>query len=188
MEQFIYNETTIDNETTTDTETITDNESIESDFMYYDESDEIYETEQHLQRDETNEEINGKYFIGCYKYIPRENILLFVNRIHPHTFMKYNEENISNYFFHYSGIPMVKKPSLEILKLHILPDNTHIAIVKTYYIRIIQRCWKKVFKNREQYRYYRMGLNTIRDCEIGKRPTKYSNPGINGMLQNHFTK
>lgn len=156
----------------------TDMESIvsETDFIEL-----LYSDEEHGQIELSSEEIDKKYFVATYKYIPEENNLLFVNRILPSTFFKYDKHVISRYFFWYSGMPMVKNPPVEIIQLHVLPDFTYVAVVKTYYIKIIQRAWKKIYRERQSYIYKRMILGTMRDYEIGKRSCNYSFPSIKNI-------
>lgn len=175
-----------DSSTDYDSDT-TDTESIETDIIYLeDETDEVYEREEELYVERSSDELNGKYFIGCYKYEPQENILLFVNRVHPTTFMNFSGQTISKYFFWYSGIPIQKNPSIEIIQLHVLPDDTYVAVVKTSYIKIIQRAWKKVYKQRQEYIHKRMFLETIRNYEIGKRTCQHSFQGLYGLLINNY--
>jgi hypothetical protein len=104
-----------------------------------------------------------------------------VNKIHPTTFYKYNGTLISKYFFWYSGIFMPKYPTVDILQLQVLPDDTYLAVVKTFWIKIIQRSWKKIYKQRQQYIYNRMCLGTFYHYAIGKK-TGPSFPGLRGML------
>jgi len=176
-----------DSSTEYDTDT-TDTETVEEDEIIYldNEEDEVADIEEQLYREETSEQLNGKYFIGCYKHQPQENNLLFVNRIYPSTFIKFSGKTISKYFFWYSSIPVPKYPSVEILQLQVLPDDTYVAVVKTYYIKIIQRAWKKVYKQRQEYIYERMRLETIRNYEIGKRTCPHSFPELDGLLINNY--
>lgn len=163
----------------------TDTESIDSeDSFYEDDSDNIFDTEQLYEVEQTSEELNGKYFIGSYKNLAEENILLFTIRIHRNTFFQFKSEQISKYFFWYSGVPMQKNPPVEILQLQVLPDQTYIAVVKTFYLRIIQRAWKKVFKQRQEYIYQRKCLGTIRNYEVGIRSCTHSFHGLQGLLIN----
>jgi hypothetical protein len=69
----------------------------------------------------------------------------------------------------------------EIGQCIVLNTGETICILKTFWIRIIQRVWKKVFENRKI-----MILNRIKDAylyEIGKKK-KFILPGIKGMLCN----
>lgn len=144
--------------------------------------DELYFNEQHYNIEYTSEEIHQKYFIATYKYIPTEQFLLFVNKIHVTSFFKYNYNVISRYFFWYSGTFIQKRPPVEIIQLFVMPDSTYVCVIKTYYIKIIQRRWKKFFRERKQYILHRMRLNTLYNYTIGKRDSYYAFPGLKGML------
>jgi hypothetical protein len=165
-----------------ESESESESESIESEIIYSEnESDNVYEFEEQFQTEQSHVEIDKKYFIGCYKYIPEENINLFVNKIHLSTFMKFSGKTISKYLFWHSGIAMLKYPSIEILQL-IVKNDTYIAVVKTFYIKIIQRAWKKIYKQRKIYLFHRMKLKSIFNYEIGKRSYNYAFPGLKGLL------
>ena len=175
-----------DSSTEYDSDT-TDTENSETDIILLDdEADDVADIEEELYVERSSDELNGKYFIGCYKYEPEENNLLFVNRVHSSTFMKYSGKTISKYFFWYSGVPIPKYPSIEILQLQVLPNDKYVAVVKTYYIKIIQRAWRIVYKKRKEYIYKRMFLETIRNYEIGKRTCGNSLRGLYGLLINNY--
>jgi hypothetical protein len=148
--------------------------------------DEIEIDEEFLDT-ENMEMINKKYYIGSYLYIPEEKILLFDNKIHPLTFMKYKSYGIERYLFEVSFVPLHKRrlPSIEILQLHILEDDTYTVVVKTFWIKIIQRAWKKVYKERKQFIQSIKSLNNIRRKEFGIINTRF--PGLYGLLHNYNT-
>jgi hypothetical protein len=163
--------------------------------MYDDENDfiidQIYENEFSYNNTilrENSSYFHKKYFIGICKYVPNENILLFINMIHPNNFFQYKLNLIYKYFFWYSGIHinMNRPPPIEIIKVIVFPDETYTCVLKTYYIRIIQRRWKKVFKERQCYISERKTLQSLWDYSIGKRTCKHSFPGLKGLLVDCF--
>lgn len=159
----------------------------ESDFMI----DQIYDDEfshNEIVLRENSSYFHKKYFIGICKYVANDNILLFINKIHPSNFFKYKLNIIHKYFFWYSGIyiNMNRPPPIEIIKVYVLPDDTYVCILKTYYIRIIQRRWKKVFKERQHYISERKTLQKLWDYSIGKRTCKHSFPTLKGLLVDCF--
>ena len=110
--------------------------------------------------------IHGNYYIGCYTDLQYDNkVLLFVNKIHPKTFMEFDGIYLSKYFFWYSGIALPKLPPIDILELHIDEYDTYTVVVKTFWIKIIQRAWKRVFKQRQEFIEYKKRLWTIREYE-----------------------
>ena len=127
--------------------------------------------------------IDKKYYIGSYKYILNKNILLFDTKIHINTFMKYKSCDIISYLTLYSSIysRTIDIPSIEIMQLQILPNQTYVVILKTFWIRIIQRAWKKRFNQKKLYILYRKRLDIIRNNEIGIRINN-SYYGLYGLL------
>ena len=73
----------------------------------------------------------------------------------------------------------------EIGEYIILPTQEAIAILKTVWIRIIQRKWKKVFIERKNIMFKRCLTTSINSREIyGKWPQTCSDlPGLKGMLK-----
>lgn len=83
---------------------------------------------------------------------------------------------------------IITKPDyikLEIADYIILPTQEAIAILKTFWLRIIQRTWKKVFKQRQNIIKMRQDINNIRHKEIrGQWPSNCLQlPSLNGMLK-----
>lgn len=75
---------------------------------------------------------------------------------------------------------------LEIGQYILLPTLEAIAILKTFWIRIIQRKWKKIFTERKQVLSNRMKPNALYIRQItGKWPDNCNYlPGLKGMLNN----
>ncbi len=103
----------------------------------------------------------------------------FLNRIYrrlrdkSHTIFKNYKEIIFNNYI---------KP--ELAECIYLPTGEYIAILKTFWIRLIQRTWKKIFKERKLCLERRLNLTSIKYREFhGKWPDiclRY--PSIQGML------
>lgn len=72
----------------------------------------------------------------------------------------------------------------EIGEYIILPTNEAIAILKTFWLRIIQKKWKKIFQERIEIMKKRGYLSNLSIREIkGKWPKSCFNlPGLKGML------
>lgn len=152
--------------------------------------DQIYDNEftDNIHLRENTSYFHEKYFIGICKYVPHENIFLFINKIDPSNFFQYKLNILYKYFFWYSGIfiNMRRPPPIEIIKVIVYPDESYTCILKTYYIRMIQRRWKKVFKERQRYISERKTLQKLWDYSIGKRTCKHSFPGLKGLLVGCF--
>lgn len=93
-----------------------------------------------------------------------------------------NHPTIRNYHNIISS-PNYIKP--EIGEYIILPTQEAIAILKTVWLRIIQRKWKKVFAERQNIIKQRCYLPYLREREIyGKWPNLCNYlPGLKGMLK-----
>jgi hypothetical protein len=74
----------------------------------------------------------------------------------------------------------------EIGEYIILPTQEAIAILKTFWLRIIQKKWKKVFQERKNTIRKRCNFSNLSIREIrGRWPNSCVNlPGLRGMLSN----
>jgi len=127
--------------------------------------------------------IDNNYYIGYYTFLDNENKLLMVNKIHPKTFMKFNSDLISKYFFWYSGMVFNIYPKIDILQLQIDSEyEQYTVIIKTFWIKIIQRTWKRIYSERKKYLEHRKRLPTIRNYEIGIQKPIYRYLGLYGLL------
>jgi len=166
-----------DDDSETDSELRLSTDSDEDfDENYY----EIYDSDsEHMYSDK----INGKYYIGISKYIYHYNTILLVNSVSPTVFFRYSFDRIREYLCKYSIIRMYNA-NIHIMKLDILPDETYSVILKTHWIRLIQRHWKKIFKKRKQIIKKRGFLINLLSREIyGRYPNELNSlPNIYGML------
>jgi hypothetical protein len=157
-------------------------EDSEDESIYSDEDEDIINHVEWMDEINPIQMIHGNYYIGCYEYMKYNNsTLLLVNKIHRNTFMKFDGISLSKYFFWYSGVALPKRPPIDILQLHITYDDTYTVVVKTFWIKIIQRTWKRVFKERQEYINCRKRLSIMRDYEIGNT-LPISFPTMHGML------
>ena len=90
------------------------------------------------------DKIHNEYYIG----ISSEDLLL--STISPKIFYKYDYQLVQQYLNDY-GCDNRSFKNIEIIKLNIR-DNVYHVILKTHWIRLIQRRWKKTYKERLQYR------------------------------------
>jgi hypothetical protein len=75
---------------------------------------------------------------------------------------------------------------LEIAECIYLPSEYCVSIIKTFWLKLIQRKWKNIYKERKLCIARRSNLNTLKYREIyGKWPNNCSNyPQLKGMLSN----
>ena len=73
----------------------------------------------------------------------------------------------------------------EIAECITLSGNERVAILKTFWIRIIQRTWKRVFQERYNVLMMRMNIQSLHMWQqTGKWPLYCRNlPGLRGMLE-----
>jgi hypothetical protein len=97
--------------------------------------------------DNDHECIHKKYYIGLYWYENHENIhenIIHAKTVNISTFYHFTNDCISNYiclschlqFFNF-------RPTIDIIQVIINDDGTYNYIIKTFWIKIIQRKWKK---------------------------------------------
>jgi hypothetical protein len=140
-------------------------------YMIYDDEDMEYIDE---------EKKNLKYYIGLPAYIETENEFVLMSTISPAAFHKYNINTITEYIYQYS-IMYIPHPTPHILQLFIKSDGVYSVIIKTYWLRIIQRTWRNICKKRRLIEKKAMQLSYLRSREIGGTLLNY--PGLYGMLQ-----
>lgn len=181
--------------------------------------DDIAENEECYFEDIPEEEMNGKYYIGNYCYcmdtfIEGENTVVFEPRlffgdsVHPATFFRFPFQHILKYLdfgnLHYHSYPHDNTVlSFEITpKVHVLQVytktvqiregflvNQYLCVLKTFWISLVQRHWKKVLHERQ--RYITLYKNPIhqRLREIGSKKRVYLQPvRLQGMLSCYTRK
>jgi hypothetical protein len=98
----------------------------------------------------------GMYVIGAFKFMRDPDYhFLYVNSVHPATFHQFSAMKIKNYFYFCSGY-YVYRPYIEILRIYIIEDVSY-CVIKTHWLRLVQRTWKSVIRRRNQI--YKMRSN-----------------------------
>jgi hypothetical protein len=192
---FVNNLNVSDSETDQELDTDSDNDS-DIEFEEFiiepddDEYDEIYQEDSHHVYGEKE---HDHYYIGLAKRISIETLLM-VNSVSANTFFMYSFPRIRDYLAKYS-ILNIQNAKVHIMKLCILPDDTYSVILKTHWLRLVQRHWKKIFKERKhvikgrckiQNRFYKeihgrypYGLNYV--PTIHGMLSEYKGNGVNGQ-------
>ena len=127
--------------------------------------------------------VHGNTYLACYEYFPDINNILLMSKISLPLFYDFDYEDVQRYIYWYSGT-FITDTSVNIIKVNMINEYAG-AIVKTYWIRLIQRTWRRIYKERQQYivNQKRNVLQNIRSRELGRMPTeKY--PELRGMLHN----
>lgn len=128
------------------------------------------------------EKIDGRYYIGLCNPMFNGNYM-FTSSISPSLFMHSRYHSALRYL-HYNSIIVVNVPQIEILQLYI-ENHSYYVIKKTFWLRIVQRTWKRVLKERANIIKKRCSLTSILYFQMyGKYPREYMHlPTLQGMLQ-----
>lgn len=129
-----------------------------------------------------SEKVDNHYYIGINKISHDKQYILYANAITVPTFFRYNISHVTEYLQEYSIFAC--SSNIDIMKLSILDDYTYSVILKTYWLRIIQRHWKKIYSQRLAAIKKRTQLQARMYFEIhGRYPdNSYIIPTIHGML------
>lgn len=145
--------------------------------------DDIYETifqedQEHLYVDRED----GHYYLGVHRYMHRRNLLLLINTVSAPVYMRHQHEDVVDYLQEYSMIH-IETPKIDIIKLHVLPDMSFSSIIKTYWLRLVQRHWRAAIQNR-----IRSWKTTAfqRSRELGR--TRCSPASLRGLLSMYSKK
>ena len=160
------------------------NDSDDSDGEDYELLDNLYdEDERHVEADK----IPNKYYIGiCKRSNHYKDQYLLLNSISPKLFYKTNYNTIIAYLKEYSII-YIAEPKLEIMKFTPISEDVYSVIIKTHWIRLIQRHWKKILSTRKHIYKMRGTINSQRYFEINGRYPFGLNamPMLYGMLREY---
>lgn len=137
----------------------------------------------HLDSDKND----GCYYVGIYKHISKSGNFLYINSVSGNIFTKYPVDKIQEYLHSYS-IMLRRCSSIEIMQLYIRND-VYYVVLKTFWIRIIQRLWRQRVDKYKQNQEKKMLPKNMRYKEIhGKYPKELNYlPKLHGMLS-HYKK
>jgi hypothetical protein len=161
----------------------TDNDELSEYDVYDSDDDEIEEIYNADLNFITRDKEDKKYYIGLCGLTDTHSMLL-MNTVSSNVYLKYNHDKILKYLIEYS-LCYLYNPKIHILQLHIDPaDNTYTVIIKTHWIRLIQRTWRNVLKERKRVMQIRMKVSSIMNFQIcGKHPYGANHfPRFCGML------
>jgi hypothetical protein len=149
---------------------------------YEDVIDEIAESEEEILDIDKN---HMQYYIGSAIYFPEYNSIQLDIAISPATLFSYSLNHIRLYLAEYSVCNIPRSlPCIHILQLDIKPDGEYCVIIKTFWLKIVQRAWKKQFAKRKAVILSRGHLAARRHFELtGIYPSDLRNiPGLRGLL------
>lgn len=161
-----------------------------SDPSGYDTDDSTEENYDHIYQLEAafaeSEKQHGQYYIGICKIIRNE--LIYVNAISNLMVFSLPYDYALNYLYYYSIIHLdFCSIKMNIMKLDIASDGTYNVILKTFWLRLIQRNWKRVFKERKEILQTRANPTAQYYFSLrGKYPEGLNHlPSIYGLMKSH---
>jgi hypothetical protein len=157
-----------------------DDEISEYDVSDDEEIDEIYNEDlEFISKDKQDK----KYYIGI-SALSIERIILLINSVSAKIYFKHKHDAILKYLIEYS-ISYIANPKIHIMQLDI--DSIGLfykVVIKTHWIRLIQRTWRNVLKERKRVIQIRTKISSIMNYQIyGKHPSGATHyPTLRGML------
>jgi len=137
-----------------------------------------------------NEEIDlqtNEYVIGAATYFPNTDAIVVASTVSVSTLLAYHIEDIQFYLAEYSCMYHrdMLLPEVHIIKIFINPDGVYTCILKTFWIKWIQRAWKKQYAKRKELLHARSNLLAQIYFEVhGSYPPMLQNiPSIHGLLR-----
>ena len=143
--------------------------------MQNDENIIFQQDQDHVYKDRED----GSYYLGMYYYEQgqeQSSILLLANTVSAPVYLQNKHNDVVNYLVDYSMFP-IDEQRVDIIQLSILPDLTYSSIVKTYWIRLIQRHWRSAIQKARQL-WKTPGFQRSRELGI-RRCTR---PSVRGIL------
>jgi hypothetical protein len=140
---------------------------------------------------ETEKE-HGKYYIAnvfCY-----DTYYILGTCISPYTFFRNYYCDIVQYMYEYSISIRYRREigsprNVNIIQLYI-EDGVYKAVIKTFWLRIIQRHWKRQYSNRKKVINIRKSLHNLAHIQIRGRYVYGANylPSLRGILSQYKIK
>jgi len=122
------------------------------------------------------------YYLGsCWK---QDDKWIMANSVSARVFYRHSFPNITHYLWLFSLVRM-SSPHIHILQLRISEDGTYNVIIKTFWLRIVQRTWKRIYRERQEIWQKRRNIIALRQREItGKFPVGLRvMPKLSGSLR-----
>lgn len=176
-------------ESTENNENDESSEHMDTDSEYDSETEEMIERIYFHEQDFLDSEKEHEhYYIGYNKVSTDKQYILYANAVTPTTFFRFSINHIQYYLHEYSIF--VTKPNIDIMKLFILDDHTYTVVIKTFWLRIIQRHWKKIYSQRKYCLKRRKQIKTLMHFECNGRypPDCDFMPNLYGMLSSYTPK
>jgi hypothetical protein len=158
----------------------------------YEEEMNFMDWEENISRREydfvTTEKETGKYYLGIPRYVKRTHRdrnyrIVLENSISVPTFYAYPFNEVLLYLSLYSFEFPVFPERVDIVQMDISTDGVYTVIIKTFWLRIVQRTWKRVYQQRKRWIERFSSLENLQRRERGLRWLNSKPPSIMGMLK-----
>ena len=156
------------------------------DMEYYSDDEEgeyVYDQIGRLENFGEKEYQTASMLIG-FSYYDLPNSILLASTITHSTFHKFSHDDCYYYLYNNSVIRNDIEPKINIMLLDIKNPNTieecYEVVVKTFWLKLVQRTWRNVLRKRKQW-LVKNASTFIRQREIANT-TKYLPYGLKGML------
>jgi hypothetical protein len=132
---------------------------------------------------------HNQYYLGSCKLIRPDNYYLMLCAVSNRIFLQYPAHIVERYLESASLI-YVHRPTIDIMKLEFLPNQICTVVKKTFWIRLIQRCWRSVLRDRMCVLLRRGSIMSQRAFEMtGRWPIGLNVlPGLFGMMRAYSNK
>lgn len=126
---------------------------------------------------------DGKYYIGlpCLMRTQNRDWILQI-AITARSLFKYDFKSVLRYLIEYSVI-RIYNPTIQIMKLDISNTGSYNVIIKTFWLKIIQRTWKRVYKEQKHFIIKCINPHSLLHRQLkGKWINNKQIPSLRGML------
>lgn len=145
------------------------------------EEDDILDDMYYYEEEHNNNEImNDMRYLGISVYDQQYNVNLLASTISPASFFRYSYSDVMKYLENFSIVKtnnQMKPPDIMLIRID--ADDAYTVINKTYWLRLVQRRWRNVLKERN---HILRNTNFIQNREIYGSITSSKLPGLQGML------
>ena len=127
--------------------------------------------------------VDGKYYIGLPGFIRKFQEYILLSSISAKSFLNYDIGDVCSYLTDYS-ISYITNPNVQIMKLFIQNNGVYNVVLKTHWLRLVQRKWKKIYKEKQKIIIERSSIKNILLREINGKYNNYLDhyPSLCGML------
>jgi hypothetical protein len=140
-------------------------------------TDEIFEMDEDFM---DADKLDLAYYIGLPGYLPSQNQLLLMNSISPNAFFKHDHATVLKYLVEYST-SRIHKPKVHILQVHVDERQAYNVTIKTFWLKLVQRAWKRVFRERQQIITQNKNPRLVQNRTLGNT-SQPKLPSIRGLL------